>query len=220
MGLSDQQIERYARQIIVPGVGGVAQERLLSSRLTIAGSAVNVAPVLAYLVGAGVGEIRLQLTGSDAAEQDGLIMRAAELNPEVAVKPAAQNAARSSLVLAIADSEIAELMPPLRLLGADTPLIFGRLDEPGCIAILPAPPPCVSCADADLLKPPGHRGDNAGFIAMIAAAEAFKLLARITPAPLPTLLEFTGFACASRQLQQRAPGGACTCSRQSGRVNE
>ncbi|MBV8357820.1 MAG: thiamine biosynthesis protein ThiF, partial [Deltaproteobacteria bacterium] len=75
MGLSNQQIERYARQIIVPGVGGIAQERLIAARLMLAGKAADVASMLAYMVGAGVGEIWLQLSASDMAEQDLLIMR-------------------------------------------------------------------------------------------------------------------------------------------------
>src|SRR5215471_8501950 len=101
MGLSNQQIERYARQIIVPGVGGIAQERLKSSRLMLAGKAADVAPVLAYLVGAGVGEIRLQLPKSDSQEQDALINRSCQLNPEVLVKPAAGNHEGLNLVLAL-----------------------------------------------------------------------------------------------------------------------
>jgi molybdopterin/thiamine biosynthesis adenylyltransferase len=210
MGLSNQQIERYARQIIVPGIGGVAQERLLSARLMLAGEVADVATVLAYMVGAGVGEIRLQLPASEAAEQDPLIMSAAELNPEVLVKPGAENVAGLNLVLAIGgDSETSELM--LRLHHTGVPVIFVRLDEPS-IAILPDTPPCLLCADAHLLAPFKRPSDTAGFVAMIAATEAFKLLARVAPAPAPTLLQFNGFACATRRLRQTPLRAKCACS--------
>src|SRR5690348_12966266 len=101
MSLSNQQIERYARQIIVPGVGGIAQERLLSARMMLAGKAADVAPVLAYMVGAGVGEIRLQLPAGDAAEQDSLIRRATELNPDVVIASGAETIAGLNLIFVI-----------------------------------------------------------------------------------------------------------------------
>ncbi len=213
MGLSNQQIERYSRQIIVPGVGGIGQERLLSARLMLAGTATDVAPVLAYMVGAGVGEIQVRLPPSDTAELDSLITRATELNPDVVVKAGAEGPAGLNLVLAIGgDSETSELILLPRLLCADVPLILVHLDEPASVAILPGRPPCPLCVDVDLIEPSKRRSDNAGFVAMIAASEAFKLLARSAPSPSPTLLEFSGFACATRQLRQRPLGAKCACS--------
>src|SRR5215471_16582728 len=118
MGLSNQQIERYARQIIVPGVGGIAQERLKSARLMLAGKAADVASVLAYMVGAGVGEIRLRLPASEVAEQDSLIMHATQLNSEVVVKPGAETIAGLNLVFAIGgDIETSELILSPGLVG-------------------------------------------------------------------------------------------------------
>lgn len=213
MGLSNQQIERYARQIIVPGVGGIAQERLLSSRLMLAGKASYVASVLAYLVGAGVGEIRLQLPERDAAEQDSLIRRSNQLNPEVLVKPAARSTAGLNLIFALgADPETIELITSPWLAGSRVPMIFCRLDAPASIAILPVTPPCLLCAEANLLEASKEGEDNAGFVSMIAATEAFKLLANIGPVPPPTLVQFSGFACVTRQLRQRLLSGTCTCS--------
>src|SRR5215472_13506355 len=124
MVLSNQQIERYARQIIVPGVGGIAQERLLAARLMLVGKAADVASVLAYVAGAGIGEIRLQLRASDAAEQDSLIMRATQLNPDVVVKAGAGSIAGSDLIVAIGgDSETSEPILSSPLLCAEVPLI-------------------------------------------------------------------------------------------------
>lgn len=213
IGLSNQQIERYARQIIVPGVGGIAQERLIAARLMLAGKAADIASVLAYMVGAGIGEIRLQLAASDPAEQDSLIMRAAELNPEVVVKPAAEDIAGLNLILAIGgDSETSELILSHGLVCADVPMVFVRLDEPASVAIFPGRPPCLLCADPDLNTPSKARGNNAGFIAMVAATEAFNLLTCPAPSRSPVLLQFNGFACASRELRQRPLDTKCACS--------
>jgi hypothetical protein len=211
VALSNQQIERYARQIIVPGIGGVAQERLLSARLMLAGKARDVASVLHYMAGAGVGEIQLQLPASDAATRDSLITSTTQLNPDVAIEPGPESFGGVNLVLAIcSDSESLELITSLQRPCARAPLIFCRLDEPPTMAILPGPPPCLFCADADLLGRLQRRSDNAGFVSMIAAAEAFKLLAGAAT-PTPTLFRFTGYACATTGLR-RPLDVQCACS--------
>ncbi len=180
----------------------------------LAGTARDIASPLAYMVGAGVGEILLQLPPSDSGEQNSLITLAARLNSEVVVKPAPEEIAPLSLMLAIgAESGSGELVSRLRLVATGVPTIFCRANEPGRVAILPGAPPCLLCADADLLGPPKERGNNAGFIAMVATTEAFKLLAGLTAAAVPMLLEFTGFACVSRELRQRESGRSCGCGR-------
>ena len=73
MGLSEEQIQRYSRHILLPEVGGVGQERLLASSVLIAypedeESAALTA--LVYLAAAGVGRIGwCPLDGSDGIKQ-------------------------------------------------------------------------------------------------------------------------------------------------------
>ena len=55
--LSEQQIERYSRQIILEEVGGAGQEKLLSSKVLIVGAGGLGAPAGLYLAAAGVGTI-------------------------------------------------------------------------------------------------------------------------------------------------------------------
>jgi hypothetical protein len=213
MGLSNQQIERYARQIIVPGIGGLAQQRLMSARLMLVGKAADVSSVLAYMVGAGVGEIRLRLPATEVAEENLLIMRATRLNPDVVVKPASETVEGLNLLVALgADSQPSALSSSASLNCTDAAVIFVHLGEPARIAIMPARPPCPLCADADLMTSATPRGDNLGFVAMVAATEAFKLLACSAPPPLPTLLQFSGFAFTTRALGQRPLSKECACS--------
>jgi hypothetical protein len=90
--------------------------------------------------------------------------------------------------------------------------IIARLDTPGRIALLPAPPPCPLCAEADLLSPPLERAGNAGALAMVAVTEAFRLLAGLAgQQPEAALIEFDGYASRTRVLHRHGGEARCTC---------
>lgn len=59
MALSDDEIERYARHIVLPGVGGPGQAKLKDARVLIIGAGGLGAPVIQYLAAAGVGTLRI-----------------------------------------------------------------------------------------------------------------------------------------------------------------
>ncbi|PWG60227.1 HesA/MoeB/ThiF family protein [Bifidobacterium catulorum] len=57
VSLSDDQLERYARHLILKGVGVRGQKRLLASKVLIVGAGGLGSPVALYLAAAGVGTI-------------------------------------------------------------------------------------------------------------------------------------------------------------------
>ena len=57
MSLNEAQIERYARHIILPEVGGIGQAKLLESKVLMIGAGGLGSPALMYLAAAGVGTI-------------------------------------------------------------------------------------------------------------------------------------------------------------------
>jgi molybdopterin-synthase adenylyltransferase len=57
MALSDEELERYARHIVLREVGGPGQARLRAARVLVIGAGGLGSPVILYLAAAGVGTI-------------------------------------------------------------------------------------------------------------------------------------------------------------------
>lgn len=59
MSLDDDQLERYARHIILKEIGGAGQVRLTQASVTVIGAGGIGSPVLLYLAAAGVGRLSI-----------------------------------------------------------------------------------------------------------------------------------------------------------------
>ncbi len=59
MALSSEQVERYARHILLRDVGGAGQAKLLASRVLVIGAGGLGSPLLLYLAAAGVGHLTI-----------------------------------------------------------------------------------------------------------------------------------------------------------------
>jgi len=164
MTLTDAQIERYSRQIIVPHIGGRGQERLLAARMLLVGDARDISAPLAYLTGAGVGKIIVGVEESQSSADLALAIVGSEAARRVAEEIANRRNARA--------------------------LVIARLDAPGKIAVIPD---VQSAVDASMFAAFGERSHAADFIAMLATAEAFKLLAGYAGNPSHALIEFDGY---------------------------
>lgn len=66
MSLSDEELERYARHIVLPQVGGVGQRKLKAANIAVIGAGGIGSAVIPALAGAGVG--KLTIIDSDVVE--------------------------------------------------------------------------------------------------------------------------------------------------------
>lgn len=101
--LGPEEIERYARHIVLPEIGGAGQQALSAARVAMVGAGGLGSPVLTYLAAAGVGHLTvidedtvalsnlqrqtLHVTGRIGAPKvDSAIEQIAALNPHVRVE--------------------------------------------------------------------------------------------------------------------------------------
>ncbi|MBF6569442.1 MAG: hypothetical protein IVW54_11285 [Candidatus Binataceae bacterium] len=211
MALSGRQIERYSRQIIVPGFGGIAQERLLTATVNLAGELADINPALEYLVGAGVGAI--VMVTADAIADHAIVEDMGHLNPDSRVAVGLDAVDRHGLnLIFIGGSGAIELARRLLIDAPGCRTILARLDSPASIAALDGSP-CVLCAEIDLLREFGMGCENPGYLTMIAAAQALLTIAQTGSPENPSMLTFDGYASQRIPLRRRADIARCGCER-------
>ena len=103
MSLTDEDLERYARHIVLKEVGGAGQERLRRATVAVIGAGGIGSPAIQYLAAAGMGRLivvdddrvelsnlqRQTLFGGDdigAAKVDAAVRAVARLNPGVTIE--------------------------------------------------------------------------------------------------------------------------------------
>ena len=88
--LSDAEIERYSRQLVLPEWGAAAQLAVSEASVLVIGAGALGAPVALYLAGAGVG--RIGILDDDAVELSNLHRQLLHFTPDVGT-PKAESAA-------------------------------------------------------------------------------------------------------------------------------
>ena len=92
--LTNEQQERYKRNLLLPQVGSEGQQRLLNSRVLIIGAGGLGSPVALYLAAAGVGTIGI--VDSDRLDLSNLQRQVLHTTADVG-RPKVDSACRDSL---------------------------------------------------------------------------------------------------------------------------
>jgi molybdopterin/thiamine biosynthesis adenylyltransferase len=128
--LSDTELERYSRQLVLPEWSGEAQERLKAANVIVIGLGALGSPVAMYLAAAGVGH--LGVVDSDVVELSNLHRQPLHFTPDLGL-PKASNAV---VKLSALNSEV---------LVQDYPV---RLEEANAEAIVMGADLVVDCSDS------------------------------------------------------------------------
>jgi adenylyltransferase/sulfurtransferase len=121
--LSDRQLERYARHVILSEVGEAGQERLLDAKVLIIGAGGLGAPLLLYLAAAGIGTLGIvdddtvdlsnlqrqvihDETSVGIAKTESARQRIAKINPDVRVVVHQERLNAENVARLIADYDI------------------------------------------------------------------------------------------------------------------
>ncbi len=198
MSFSDEELSRYARQIVLPDLGGAGQARLACGSVGIIGAGGIGSPAIQYLAGAGVG--RLVLVDDDRVETSNLQRQTifttsdegvgkaeaaaaavGRLNPHVVVEPrparlTADNAhfllADVDVILDGSDSFATRLAVSDASLALRVPLVSASVAQfEGQLGVYrgwQADQPCYRCLVGDPADEPGGTCAAAGVLGAVA----------------------------------------------------
>lgn len=121
--MADEQLDRYARHIVLKEVGGGGQRRLLAATVLVIGAGGIGSPAIQYLAAAGVG--RLRIVDDDTVSLDNLqrqvlfdtgdvgrakvgvaTERVARLNPDVRVEAVQERLTRTNVAALLAGADV------------------------------------------------------------------------------------------------------------------
>jgi adenylyltransferase/sulfurtransferase len=120
--LSDAQVERYSRQLILDGVGEAGQLRLRRARVLVVGAGALGSPVIAYLAAAGIGA--LTVIDGDQVELSNLGRQPLHGEPDLGASKAESAAAAARRI----NSEVSVIAETRILAPADAPAAVAGSD--------------------------------------------------------------------------------------------
>jgi len=137
--LTDSQVERYSRQIVLPEVGGRGQERLLAASAMIGGGGSAAIFCAAHLAAAGVGKLRFDGIDANAPLVDALALHSRNLDCEFHAAPLEQEADVTILL-----GEVDAARPPVGHM-----LVWGQESTADVVAArFPTGRGCIPCLSA------------------------------------------------------------------------
>jgi adenylyltransferase/sulfurtransferase len=221
--LSEAEVQRYARQLLLPGFGPVSQEFLRAARVHVVGAGAIGGPALAYLAEAGVGTLSVD-DGADVAASDpahwlyapervgqprgfAALEELRGLNALVRARAHASGfEATAALVCPESPALAREASERARQAGLPHVVAQGDGDG-GWVVAVPPGAPCYACAQRGSPALPATAGAAAS-LGALAALELLLVLAQAAQEPKGRRVELVRGTPHARATS-RTPGCAC-----------
>jgi len=196
--MTDAQVERYSRQIILPEVGARGQERLLAAGVAVSGTGAAAVGAVSLLGRAGVGTIDAPAT----------VAAPSELPPECRIGAVD----RPDVVLDLTGDAPGSAARGRRAQAAGVPFVRGTLDGTTVIVTTLAGRPCIACVAPDDAEPARALDPLAVPAALALGALAAAEVLRVLLLPRDgrrTTLDIASGTC--RAVPLEATGGCPLC---------
>jgi len=237
--LSDRELARYKRQLILPDWGEAAQEKLRDSKVLVVGAGGLGSAILTYLAVAGVGTIRLidcdtvdlgnlnrQVLHRDAdigrRKTDSAVERLRALNPDIRVEAIPDAIDANNVFDLVEDYPIVDALDnlPTRYLlnevsvRGQLPLFHGAVYgfEGRATTLAPGRTPCLRCLYQAVV--PGEIpvvGTTPGVIGCVQATEVIKYLLGIGELLHNRLLVYDGLSLTFTEVRLRKDPNCAAC---------
>jgi adenylyltransferase/sulfurtransferase len=224
MALGEPEIERYARQLLLPALGEQGQERLGAAQVRVVGSSPVAGPAMLYLAEAGLGRILVDLwgrggpgdgaawlfgpTGMGRSRADVAVDALRRVNRLIEVRRQGPDD-RPTVILICSDAqdERLALAEEARRSGLAC-LVAEASGDGGRLLVLPAGGPCYACAG----DPAPDEVPSAGGVAALGALCALELVLLVAGAsqePRARQITLAGGLPSTTALARRAD---CACA--------
>lgn len=243
MTLTEQEILRYSRHIILPEVGGRGQQRIKSASVLVAGLGAAGSAAALYLAAAGVGRLTLwdpaplaeaDLARAIAHDRAHLgLSRAASargkvtaINPDADVLASAEPDALPGLVnghqVVLATAGDWEAVQAAALRTGAAAVFAGVRGAAGAVFAHRPGEPCLGCVPPEAREAAGLQPEEgggcavaaaAGVVGIAAATEALKLILGIGAPLTGRLWAYDGWAAGSREVAVTRRADCALCGR-------
>ncbi|HWI66451.1 MAG TPA: ThiF family adenylyltransferase [Symbiobacteriaceae bacterium] len=230
MSLTEQEVVRFSRHIILPEVGGRGQKKLKAASVLLAGLGASGSAAALYLAAAGIGRLALwdpglvtlqDLEGGIAHDRSrvGLPRARSAAAPLRAIHPDAQVEVldrEADLPGAIPEYDVVLFSSGAWPAAVSQAVYFGVHGAAGAVTTVVPGAPCLDCLGADRARSLGLWPDQgalaaaAGVVGVIAATEAVKLILGVGTPLTGRVLSYDGWECRFTETAFGARTG-CRC---------
>jgi molybdopterin/thiamine biosynthesis adenylyltransferase len=239
MSFTAEEVDRYARHLVLREIGGAGQQALKAASVLVVGAGGLGSPAALYLAAAGVG--RIGLADPDTVALSNLqrqviyetadigrqkVIAAAErliaLNPDIEIEPvplhvSTDHVAPYDIVLDGTDDFATRLLVSDACVAHGKPLVSGAIGRwSGQVGVFTGAP-CYRCLvsevppDAETCAAVGVVGALAGVVGSMMALEAIKLITGAGQPLTGRLLIYDSLTAEARTVRIQADPGCAAC---------